>query len=322
MQSITNSKSVKLNGLMSLMIHFFKKSAKLFEKVKSEEFKVNIHYKQANEKFTEADFILQKMFENYLSKYYSQIQIIGEEDTSTELIKESEYYDVNDEVNFNAVNENDIPEEIREVNTDDIALFIDPIDSTEQFIKRNFGPVTSLVGLTLNSKAFIGFIYFPYYKGEENNSLVFFNIPTKGVFSYNTQTEEIQSVKITKNEEDKWIFISSGTRTNERMKNIFALFEGSSSLQVHGLGEKALQCVLNDYVYLANGKGLGLWDVCAGHALIKEVGGNLCYMDGSEVLYSKDSTDRKLASTCFMTNNVNRIPKFLGVLNENKITFE
>lgn len=313
--------SIKLNNLMSLMLHFFKRSFSLFKQVKSGEFKVNIHYKYGNEKFTEADFILQKMFENYCEKYFPSMRIIGEEDTSTGFIKESDYYILESEIDLNLIKESEIPESIQELDSEDLCLYIDPIDSTEQFIKRNFGPVTSLAGITKKTQAFIGFVYFPYYMGQENNSLVFFNIPSKGIFSFNTETNELKSVSYTKNPEDKWIFISSGSRTNETMKSLFKVFN-ADSLQVHGLGEKAVQCVLNDYVYLASGKGLGFWDVCSGHALVKEAGGGLYYLDGSEVIYPKDATYRNLTGVCFMTSNANRVPQFLDTYSKSNIKLE
>ena len=43
------------------------------------------------------------MFENNLEKFYPEIKIIGEEDTTKDTIKESEYYKVDseNEINFN-----------------------------------------------------------------------------------------------------------------------------------------------------------------------------------------------------------------------------
>ena len=255
MEALKYTNPIKLNKLISLILHFFKRSHNLFQKVQSQELKVNIHYKKANEKFTEADWLLQKMFENYMVKYFPTITIIGEEDTSDNLIKESEFFNIEEEseIDFDLVKESDIPENLREIKDEELGIYIDPIDSTEQFIKRNFAPVTSLVGITRNTEAFLGFIYFPYFEGKEDNSLVFMNIPTKGIFCYDTQKGQITPVEIKRQVEDQWTFVSSGSRTTENMKSLFSLFDNSTTLLVHGLGGKAIECVLYDYIFLASG---------------------------------------------------------------------
>lgn len=251
-------KMIKLNKLMSLILHYLTRCHNLYQKVHTEQFQVNIHYKKDNERFTEADWILQKMFENYMEKYFPTITIVGEEDTSNNLIKESEYFLIENEkeINFDLVTENDLPENLREIKDEELSIYIDPIDSTEQFIKRNFSPVTSLLGITRNEEPFVGFIYFPYYEGKSDNSLVYFNLPTKGIFCYNTQKGEISKVKTIIKDEKDWTFVSSRSRTNESMKKVFDLFENSNFNLINGLGGKSLECALNDNIFLASGTSI------------------------------------------------------------------
>lgn len=83
---------IKLNNLMSLILHYLCRTSQLFEKVKKNEFEINVHTKYNNERFSEADWVLQKMFENYMSEYYPSIRIVGEEDTSNNLIDSSEFF--------------------------------------------------------------------------------------------------------------------------------------------------------------------------------------------------------------------------------------
>jgi 3'-phosphoadenosine 5'-phosphosulfate (PAPS) 3'-phosphatase len=285
MQNLGTDKFLKTTQLVSVILSLFKRATKLFYEYKSGEFIANINVKAKDEKFTDADYIIQKMFENNMNKYFPGLKIIGEEDTTTNLIPESKYY-TTDEVDFDILKENQIEDQLEE----ELCLFIDPIDSTEQFIKKNFNPVTSLVGITKNSKPFMGFIHYPLYEGKENNSLTFFNIPSKGIFSHNIFTNEINQVSIRKRELNEWAFVSSGSRTNQKMLNVFDLFENSSTVKASGLGNKAIGCVLDDQVFLSSGKSkilkifyknfknlilncldTGLWDVCAGHCLVKEI---------------------------------------------------
>lgn len=249
MQTLSCDKYLKTTRLVSLVLSLFKRATNLFYEYKSGQFIANINYKAQDEKFTDADYIIQKMFENNLNRYFPGLKIIGEEDTSTNLITQSKYY-TTDMVDFNLLKENEIEDQLDH----ELCLFIDPIDSTEQFIKKNFSPVTSLVGITKNSKPYIGFIHFPLYEGKENNSITFFNIPSKGIFSHNTLTDEIKTVTTRKRELNEWAFVSSGSRTTEKMLNVFNLFQNSSIIRASGLGNKAIGCVLDDQVFLSSGK--------------------------------------------------------------------
>ena len=263
------------------------------------------------------------MLENYMQAYFPEIQIIGEEDTTKEFIKESEFFSVEKEenINFNLIREGDIPDNLNYIDPNELCLYIDPIDSTEQFLKKNYAPVTSLVGLSLNSEAFIGFIYFPSYQGKDKQ-LTYFNIPTKGIFVYDTKTGDVQNVSIEKQDLSLWTFISSGTRTTSTMRDVFKLFDNSKTIQIHGLGNKALEVVLQDYLFLSSGPELGLWDVCAGHCLAKEVGGGLFYLDGTEVRYPNDKTSRTLTKTTFMSKSIIRAQKFVEIYKSGGIESE
>jgi 3'-phosphoadenosine 5'-phosphosulfate (PAPS) 3'-phosphatase len=249
MQSSTTNKFLKTSQLMSLILSIFKRTTKLFYEYKNEEYIATVHTKAKNEKFTDADYTIQKMFEVNLDKFFPGLKIVGEEDLSTNLIPESKYY-TTDEVDFNIINENEVEDTLQ----DELCLFIDPIDSTDNFIKKSFCPVTSLVGITKNLKPYIGFVHYPIYEGKENNSITFFNIPSKGIFYYNTFTNEIKSVKTEKRDLSEWVFVSSATKTNPKMLSVFALFENSSIVGASGLGHKAMNCVLEDQVFLSSGK--------------------------------------------------------------------
>ncbi len=256
MEKVIKSK-IKLNNLMSLILHYLKRSNQLFKKVKSNEFPVNVHYKEKNEKFTEADWILQKMFENYFSKYFPSLRIVGEEDTSDDLIKSSEFFSVNEDVNFNIIEESQIPQDLREINCEDLTLYIDPIDSTNQFIQKNFGPVTTLIGITKNTIPLIGFIYFNHFEldGRAPRPLALFNIPQQGLFFYNTDEDKLESISTKKQKEEEWSFISSGSRTSETLKKIFSVFPNVKTSQAHGIGEKTYLSLVEGSFFFLSGTG-------------------------------------------------------------------
>lgn len=246
------SNEIKLNRLLSLVLHILGRANRLFNQVKKEEFKVNIIMKEGNERFTEADWVIQKMIENYFTTYFPGLKIIGEEDTSKPILTESEYFSVpeKDEIAFDLIKETSVPNNI--FNVEDLVLYTDPIDSTEQFIKKNFQPVTCLLGICLKSKPLAGFIHFPEFEGKEDPTTIF-NIPGSGLFAFKFNQNEIQPLKPERR--DNWTFISSMSRTNTKMREIYSLFKDSSEVNLHGLGNKSYEAIMKDYIYFASGKG-------------------------------------------------------------------
>jgi 3'-phosphoadenosine 5'-phosphosulfate (PAPS) 3'-phosphatase len=150
-----------------------------------------------------------------MNQHFPEVKIIGEEDMSKTIDYDVKYITNTDKFEF-MLDETDIPEEVREIKTEDLCLYVDPIDSTEQFIKRNYAPVTSLIGIALKGDAYIGMIHFPFYKGEKANSLVFFNIPMRGIFTFNTDTNEIKKVEY-KAQNDELVFVSSASKRNTQI---------------------------------------------------------------------------------------------------------
>ncbi len=160
---------------------------------------------------------MQRIFENNFKNNYSSLHIVGEEDTSKECnIKGYDSY-------LSILEKHEIPvclekenllENLGEVDLSKVKLFMDPIDSTKEFIKKNFNPVTTLVGFTLDNKPMFGFIHFPYLEDNNQCSETYFNIPKKGVFCLRNNSELVKLNPFT-NSDNKTIYLSS-SRLNPR----------------------------------------------------------------------------------------------------------
>lgn len=90
-------------------------------------------------------------------------------------------------------------------------------------------------------------------------------------------------------------------------------------MRVSGLGNKALISILKDYFYFAPEKGLGYWDVCGPHALIRELGGGCFYVDGTEIFYPEDPKQKTLPLCFCMSLHKDKVTKFVDLLNSEKI---
>jgi hypothetical protein len=76
--------------------------------------------------------------------------------------------------------------------------------------------------------------------------------------------------------------------------------------QMPGLGNKSIELIVNDYIYLCNCQDLGYWDVCAGHALCKELGGGLFYFNGIELAYPAEY-NKFINGNIYMSANKKKI---------------
>jgi 3'-phosphoadenosine 5'-phosphosulfate (PAPS) 3'-phosphatase len=197
-----------------MFFHLLKRVNNYVRKIDKGEIKIDIYAKGSNDSFTTADYVIQKMFELHLEKYYPNIKIIGEEDTTNDLIKECELYSIDplQDINMNLFPEELFPEEIKNLNVDDLVFFVDPIDSTSSFIKKNYKPSTVMIGLTLKEEPLIGILHYFFWEGKNNCTKTVFNIPKKGVFEYNLDYDSMEEFKLKKNE-NELIILTSKFRT-------------------------------------------------------------------------------------------------------------
>jgi 3'-phosphoadenosine 5'-phosphosulfate (PAPS) 3'-phosphatase len=95
------------------------------------------------------------------------------------------------------------------------------------------------------------------------------------------------------------------------------LFEGHELSQISGLGNKVIELVKRDLVFLSKA-GPGFWDVCAGHCLVNELGGGFSYVDGNEITYMNNG-ERQLMKGCIMSLSKEKLAKFLEKFEKSEI---
>eukprot|EP00340_Litonotus_pictus_P009773 CAMPEP_0170521172 /NCGR_PEP_ID=MMETSP0209-20121228/6497_1 /TAXON_ID=665100 ORGANISM="Litonotus pictus, Strain P1" /NCGR_SAMPLE_ID=MMETSP0209 /ASSEMBLY_ACC=CAM_ASM_000301 /LENGTH=86 /DNA_ID=CAMNT_0010807877 /DNA_START=674 /DNA_END=931 /DNA_ORIENTATION=+ len=78
------------------------------------------------------------------------------------------------------------------------------------------------------------------------------------------------------------------------MTRVLELFPDAETTKISGLGHKSVYALENNSLYFAPSKGLGFWDICAGHALMKEAGGGCFYLSGEETVYPQDFLNTSL----------------------------
>ena len=288
----SNKINFNLSEFVSIMLQYFSYIDEYAKKIKEEKIENKIFIKEGNDKFTEIDYLSQKLFTNIIQKFYpyKNFTIIGEEALNEENDKKildlnnkdkSELLSSIDKININNIK---IPKDFNksiDITNSEICIFLDPIDGTKSLIKKKYYPVTTLIGLCINNKPFIGFIHFVF----SNENKTYFNFPSHGIFEY-IPLESIFVKKYIKTKDDKFDFIISSSRATKEMINFINTFPNSEYVNESGLGAKMIKCLLEDKIYFTTGKNsLGLWDICAASCLLNELGTDIYCFNGEKVKY-------------------------------------
>ena len=288
----SNKQLFNLSDYVSIILQYFSKIDEYAKKVKEEKVENKIFTKEANEQYTELDYLSQKLITNIIQKFYhyKNFTLIGEETISEEYDKIIVDLNNKDKSEFLSSIEKISPENFKipndfeksiDITNSEVSIFIDPIDGTKSLIKKYYDPVTTLLGLCINNKPYLGFIHFVF----SNENKTYFNFPGKGIFEYIPSEKKFNTIPI-KTNDDKYDFIISRTRATEEMINFIKTFPNSSYDNESGLGTKMIKCLLEDKIYFTTGKNsVGIWDICAASCLLNECGTDIYCFNGEKVQY-------------------------------------
>lgn len=284
---------INLSDFISIMLQYYSYIDEYAQKIKEEKISNKIFEKEENEKFTELDYLSQKLLVNILQKYYpyKNFIIIGEESLNEE--NDSKIIDLNNKdkslllssiEKISLKGDFKIPKDFNksiDITNSEISIFVDPIDGTKSLIKKKYYPVTSLLGLCINNQPYIGFIHFVF----SNNNKTYFNFPSHGIFEF-SPVDHMFIKQCIQTKDDIFNFLISSTRKTEEMINFINTFPNSDYGEESGLGTKAVKCILEDKIYFTTGKNsLGIWDICAASCLLNELGTDIYCFNGEKVKY-------------------------------------
>ena len=177
-----------LSDFVSIMLQYYSFLDEYAKKVKEEKIENKIFIKEENEKFTEIDYLSQKLLVNVIHKFYpyKNIIIIGEESLNEEndkkivdLTNEDKSLFLSSIEKISLKGEFKIPRDFDktiDITNSEISIFVDPIDGTKSLIRKYYNPVTSLFGLCINNEPYMGFIHFVFAK--ENKTYFNFTMYT------------------------------------------------------------------------------------------------------------------------------------------------
>lgn len=232
---------------------------------------------------TEADRSAQYCIINSLQKVFGdKLKIIGEEDhvsvvPDVELVYSKEVLKMDEKC----------PAELREIDVNDVVIWVDPLDGTCEFAQaaRNGSPllqqVTVLIGIAYKGRAIAGVIHQPYYGDKQTGRTIWgiVGVGTHGIDIIEDKKEKI--VVTTRSHSNRLV---SDSLQALKKKGIADTVE-----PVGGAGYKVIKCLEGAAAYVFASPGCKKWDTAAPEAVIAAAGGKLTDVAGRPLYYGADA---------------------------------
>jgi len=240
--------------------------------------------KAKNDLQTEADRSVQRCIMASLQKQYPRLSVFGEEESSpddyvpADLIEEG--YD--EEVLKHAGR---VPESLKEIDEDQIVVWVDPLDGTAEYTEGLLDHTTVLIGIAVNGQAVAGVINQPYYNYKKLASgaklgRCIWGMQGVGSFGYD---------KKTKAPADKNIITTTRSHGTSAVVKAIEACEPTEILRVGGAGHKVLLVLegrAHGYVFAS--PGCKKWDTCGPEAILQAAGGKLTDLHGNTYKYGPE----------------------------------
>ena len=159
--------------------------------------------------------------------------------------------------------------------------YIDPIDGTKGFIRRN-GEFAIHIGMCTGEEPTLGVIYQP------TTQIAYTGI--RGGGAYKQQDGERTLLQVLPFERDLTAVISNHGFDKETVRRQIRALQPKKILLSGGSGLRLMKIAENqgDYylsAYADDEQRAGTWDLCAPQAVLKEAGGYICYINGQPIRY-------------------------------------
>jgi len=247
--------------------------------------------KNGDEPFTEADVKVQTLIVKSLKTLWPNIKIIGEEEEVSEDLQ----------FDFNSLKTDSVSKELfagctsTEVDLNKAIVWVDPLDGTIEFIKGALDCVTTLIGISIEGQAKIGVVGKYFVEQEEGKfewqpRCYFANADYPHLYYVdylnNSKIEELQP-HIAGAPEDLLVCTTRNHFTPELQEKIDKI-NPTSVKRTGGAGNKVLAVIVGQaHCSFYPKPGMKRWDICAGEAILRAVGGVVSDADNKDIVYEE-----------------------------------
>ncbi|XP_018333678.1 3'(2'),5'-bisphosphate nucleotidase 1 [Agrilus planipennis] len=235
--------------------------------------------KGKNDLQTEADRAAQRCIVASLSRQYPNLNIIGEEEQTSNVEVPSDWVVTDCE---QSVLLNECPPEYQQIPEEDIVVWVDPLDGTSEFTQGLLEHVTVLIGVAVKGKAIGGVIHQPYYNYKSNSNS--FGRTIWGLIGLGVEGLVLQAAPL-----GTFIVTTTRSHSNTLVTSALDALHPDEVLRVGGAGYKVLLLIEGKaHAYVFASAGCKKWDTCAPEAILNAIGGKLTNLSGVPYSYDKD----------------------------------
>ncbi len=161
--------------------------------------------------------------------------------------------------------------------------YIDPIDGTKGFIRKN-GDFAVHIGLVEDKNPVLGVVYKPL------TNEYFYGVKDFG--AYKVENEVVKKLKISEEKTELRLIVSHNYDERDESKELVAKLNPSEIIKSGSEGLRLMKIVENigDLRVTENANMCNTWDVCAPHAIVEAAGGIVEFLDGTKIEYFGQGT--------------------------------
>uniref|UniRef100_A0A0N5A509 inositol-phosphate phosphatase n=1 Tax=Parastrongyloides trichosuri TaxID=131310 RepID=A0A0N5A509_PARTI len=178
---------------------------------------------------------------------------------------------------------NQLPEDSFEVSK--LNIWIDPLDATQEYTEGLTEYVTTMGCITYKGEPIFGAVYRPFY----NETIIGYGFGNKRWAA----TKVYKGIATKKNwaEAPKKVVVSRSHAGDVKEVVSKALGNDYEVEGAGGAGYKVLRLLNGTAMYYIHSTTIKKWDTCAGHALLKSVGGDMVKFDGQTIDYTVEKDE-------------------------------
>jgi len=250
---------------------------------------IEIQRKPTGEAYTTYDLKIQTFYLAAFKRFWPNLQIIGEEEQD---------YAGEIDFDYSTLRTDQVPahyfegqaEETIDLTNNKVILWIDPIDATSQFVKGKMNWATTLLGVSVNGKAKLGVIgRFYDVKGEDeyewSPKCYFADADYPKFYVKDFLKDEIKEVAPQKREQKEKLVCAM--MYFDKPERIGLVEQFTEIYRIGGAEGLAVAEGYSDF-YVYRGFGYQKWDLCAGEAILKSIGGIATDPFGKEFKYEEE----------------------------------
>ncbi|XP_053692649.1 putative inositol monophosphatase 3 [Sabethes cyaneus] len=245
----------------------------------------------ANDPVTDADFRSHCVMADGLHRIFPKLKVVSEEDETKQECPDTKLFDLDPTV----IHENsNVPDDIVDIN--DVTVWIDPLDATQEYTENLYHFVTTMVCVAIKGIPTIGVIHNPFTK------------KTVWGWSGKAISEPLDLIK--KEDDVKHPIVIVSRSHSGDVKNIAkeVFGENSNVISAGGAGYKVLQVLHNNATAYLHSTAIKKWDICAGNAILDAVGGKMTNLKNEDISYSyKDSYVNENGLIATATNSIHEL---------------